>query len=246
MPSLCRPAAYSLSLPCPQLPSLLHLRKPPRGRARPSCAHMRTHISSEQCSTPPPPPPLVRRSPGRRYSCKPPQFPTFEGDRAVAAVSKRHKDLYLPSDFVKVRRAPLPECPRSREAHRSSQSLHLWACFAVASVWPSGRAATPGCTCLCLTGVPPRLPLQVRPTWQQSLPECSPYPIDRPIRCGAPSICWLGTTVKSMAGVADSRHSLSLSLPSADPTPFPPGLRGHQAADRRSHLPPCLPARLQL
>ncbi|KAL4450685.1 hypothetical protein ABPG77_001041 [Micractinium sp. CCAP 211/92] len=62
------------------------------------------------------------RSPGRRYSCKPPQFPTFEGDRAVAAVSKRHKDLYLPSDFVKV-----------------------------------------------------------RPTWQQSMPECNPYPIDRPI-----------------------------------------------------------------
>ncbi|KAL4433711.1 hypothetical protein ABPG75_000152 [Micractinium tetrahymenae] len=62
------------------------------------------------------------RSPSRRYSCKPPQQPTYEGDRAVATISKRYKDLYLPSDFVKV-----------------------------------------------------------RPAWQQSLPECNPYPIDRPI-----------------------------------------------------------------
>lgn len=42
------------------------------------------------------------RSPSRRYTCSPPKFPTFEGDRSTASVSKRYKDMYLPSDFVKV------------------------------------------------------------------------------------------------------------------------------------------------
>lgn len=44
------------------------------------------------------------RSPGRggRYAVSPPKQPTYEGERAQAAVSKRYKDMYLPSDFVKV------------------------------------------------------------------------------------------------------------------------------------------------
>lgn len=47
--------------------------------------------------------PSRRRSPGRgRYACSPPKAPTYDADRAVAAMSKRYKDLYLPSDFVKV------------------------------------------------------------------------------------------------------------------------------------------------
>lgn len=61
------------------------------------------------------PPPLHHpcRSPaGRgRYSCAPPKFPTYESERGVAAVTKRYRDLYLPGDFVKVRKLVLHGLP---------------------------------------------------------------------------------------------------------------------------------------
>ncbi|GAB4821065.1 hypothetical protein N2152v2_008111 [Parachlorella kessleri] len=54
------------------------------------------------------------RSPARpRYACAPPKWPTYEGPRGVASLSKRYKDLYLPSDFVQVNPLWQRTCPES-------------------------------------------------------------------------------------------------------------------------------------
>eukprot|EP00798_Chlamydomonas_sp_ICE-L_P009443 gene9443-8900_t len=39
------------------------------------------------------------RSPTGRYACKTPKFWTYEKFRGLASISKRYKDLYIPSDF---------------------------------------------------------------------------------------------------------------------------------------------------
>ncbi len=45
-----------------------------------------------------------RSSPARRYACTAPKFPTTEAVRGIPSLSKRYKDLYIPSDFSRCAR----------------------------------------------------------------------------------------------------------------------------------------------
>lgn len=42
-----------------------------------------------------------RHSPERRYTCAAPKFPTTDVVRGVPSLSKRYRELYIPSDFSK-------------------------------------------------------------------------------------------------------------------------------------------------
>lgn len=61
-----------------------------------------------------------RHSPERRYICSAPKFPTTEVVRGIPSLSKRYKELYIPSDFSRC-------APRQSQAsctHHCSLTTH--------------------------------------------------------------------------------------------------------------------------
>ena len=165
-----RVCSCCLSSSCSSQCVALTAREPPALQA--ACGHPQAPLA---CA------PTLCRSPGRlRYSCAPPKWPTYHGDRGVADVSKRYKDLYLPADFVKARGAGLAPKAGHGWARRPSAAAFLL----VRRHAHSAPAAEQ------LAVVSPAATTQVRPTWQQCCPETNPFPIDRPIRWGSlPPIC---------------------------------------------------------